>query len=344
MAAETEAAAAATASGLAGEMEVEAYRRLFPLAFLERHLRESVRPDGRHLSEARHTTIALGAVYSAHGSALIRLGETVMRSLPSSSSPFSPLFFPALLASRAPQLFDEMPSQAMLASVKLEVMSPPAESPDEGSVAVEFHMPPICSPLVRPGRPADVAPVISKALEDVLMSSGTINLKDLCLINGKASWLAYLDIYCLNADGSLFDAALISAVAAFTHLEIPLVSVGDDGRVFTVGGNEGKTKFELVNREKRKLALGGIPFSLTCALHKDNVLADPTSEEESVIETYITVVVDSSDRLVSIQKLGGAVTSMETVKECISLAKERRRKLIEILTDSVEAMEVDQTE
>jgi hypothetical protein len=35
-------------------------------------------------------------------------------------------------------------------------------------VAVEFHMPPICSPLVRPGRPADVAPVISKALEDVL--------------------------------------------------------------------------------------------------------------------------------------------------------------------------------
>ncbi|KAJ1283447.1 hypothetical protein BS78_03G129100 [Paspalum vaginatum] len=272
MAAETQPAAA-TASGLAGEMEVEAYRRLFPLAFLERHLRESVRPDGRRLSEARPTTVALGAVYSAHGSALVRLGDT-----------------------------------AMLASVKLEVMSPPAESPDEGSVAVEFHMPPICSPLVRPGRPAEVAPVTSKALEDVLMSSGMLNLKDLCLINGKASWLAYLDIYCLNADGSLFDAALISAVAAFTHLEIPLVSVGDDGRVFTVGGNEGKTKFELVNREKRKLTL------------------------------------DSSDHLMSIQKLGGAVTSMATVKECISLAKERRRKLREILTDSVEAMEVDQTE
>jgi hypothetical protein len=35
--------------------------------------------------------------------------------------------------------------------------------------AVEFHMPPICSPLVRPGRPAEAAPVISKALEDVLI-------------------------------------------------------------------------------------------------------------------------------------------------------------------------------
>ncbi|RLM69580.1 exosome complex component RRP43 [Panicum miliaceum] len=308
MAEKTEPAAAA-ASRLAGEMEVEAYRCLFPLAFLERHLGESVRPDARRLSEARPTTVALGAVSSAHGSALVRLGDT-----------------------------------AMLASVKLEVMSPPAESSDDGSIAVEFHMPPICSPLVRPGRPADVAPVISKALEDVLMSSGMLNLKDLCLISGKASWLAYLDIYCLNADGSLFDAALISAVAAFTHLEIPLVSVGDDGRVFTVGGNEGKTKFELVNREKRKLTLGDIPFSLTCALHKDSILADPTSEEESIIETYVTVVVDSSDRIVSIQKLGGTVTSMTAVKECISLAKERRRKLREILTDSVEVMEVDQTE
>ncbi|GJN28017.1 hypothetical protein PR202_gb16097 [Eleusine coracana subsp. coracana] len=301
--------AAAASGGIAGEMEVEAYRRLFPLAFLERHLAESVRPDARRLSEARPTTVGIGVVSSAHGSALVRLGET-----------------------------------AMLASIKLEVMSPPAESPDEGSVAVEFHMPPICSPLVRPGRPAVAAPVISKALEDVLVSSGMLNLKELCLISGKASWLAYLDIYCLNADGSLFDAALFSSVAAFKHLEIPLVSVGDDGRVFTVGGIEGKTKFELVNREKRKLTLGNIPYSLTCALHKDSVLADPNSEEESIIETSVTIVVDSSDRLVSVQKLGGAVASMGTIKECISLAKERRRMLLEILTGSFETTEVDQTE
>lgn len=97
-------------------------------------------------------------------------------------------------------------------------------------------------------------------------------------------------------------------------VEIPLVSVGDDGRLFTVGGNDGKNKFELVNREKRKLTLGDIPLSLTCALHKDSILADPTSEEESIIETYVTVVVDSSDRLVSLQKVGGAVTSMATIK------------------------------
>jgi exosome complex component RRP43 len=97
-------------------------------------------------------------------------------------------------------------------------------------------------------------------------------------------------------------------------VEIPLVSVGDDGKLFTVGGNDGKNKFELVNREKRKLTLGDIPLSLTCALHKGSILTDPTSEEESIIETYVTVVVDSSDRLVSLQKVGGTVTSMATIK------------------------------
>ncbi|RWW27130.1 hypothetical protein BHE74_00003169 [Ensete ventricosum] len=103
----------------AGEMEVEAYRRLFPLPFYERHLLDSVRPDARPLHRARDTSIALG------------------------SAPFSIFFF-----------------------------------------------------------------------------SGMINLKELSLISGKAAWMAYLDIYCLNADGSLFDAALLSAISSFSHCKV----------------------------------------------------------------------------------------------------------------------------
>lgn len=35
--------------------------------------------------------------------------------------------------------------------------------------AIDFHMPPICSPIVRPGRPAEAAPVISKQLSDTIL-------------------------------------------------------------------------------------------------------------------------------------------------------------------------------
>lgn len=231
----------------------------------------------------------------------------------------------------------------MLAAIKMEIMTPTTESPDEGCIAIDFHMPPICSPIVRPGRPAEAAPVVSKQLSDTISSSGMINLKELSLVNGKAAWMAYLDIYCLDADGALFDAALLSAVAAFSHLQIPVVSLNDDGRIVVFSEeNGGKLEKEPVNKEKRKLKLSRIPFSLTCILHKNYILADPTAEEESIMETLVTVVLDSSFQLVSLYKPGGPVLAYTSaVQDCIALTRQRVKELQKILNEAISDMEVD---
>ncbi|CAL5362800.1 unnamed protein product [Camellia sinensis] len=84
-------------SDLSSEMEVDAFRRLFPLRFHERHLLESVRPDARKLGKPRDTTLALGVVASVDGSALAKIGCTTM-----------------------------------LAAIKMEVMTPTTKSPDTG--------------------------------------------------------------------------------------------------------------------------------------------------------------------------------------------------------------------
>ncbi|KAG6771281.1 hypothetical protein POTOM_022629 [Populus tomentosa] len=334
----------ADASGdLSSEMEVDAFRRLFPLRYFERHLSESIRPDARPLGRARDTTLALGAVASAHGSALAKIGSTTM-----------------------------------LAAIKMEVMTPSTESPEEGSIgSIDFHMPPICSPIVRPGRPAEAAPVISKQLSDTisrqvksflcypfLVHSGMINLKELSLVSGKAAWMAYLDIYCLDADGALFDAALLSAVGAFSHfipaiviitkakqqrslicaVQIPIVSLNDDGKIVLVSEEDDGTKLEdePVNKEKRKLTLSSIPFSLTCILHKNYILADPTAEEESIMETLVTVVLDSSSRLVSFYKPGGPVLAQTSaVQDCVALTRQRVKDLQDILDETISGMEID---
>ncbi|KAH9648390.1 Magnesium-chelatase subunit chlH [Citrus sinensis] len=293
---------------LSSEMEVDAFRRLFPLRYFERHLAESIRPDARSLSRARNTTISMGAVASADGSALAKIGSTTM-----------------------------------LAAIKMEVMTPSLESPDEGCVSIDFHMPPICSPLVRPGRPAEAAPVVAKQLSDTISSSGMINLKELSLVGGKAAWMVYLDIYCLDADGALFDAALLSAVAAFSNLQIPTVSL-DDGKIVMLPEEQKEENLEKepVNKEKRKLTLGGIPFSLTCILHKNYILADPTSEEESIMETLVTVVLDSSNQLVSLYKPGGAVLAYTSaVQDCIALTRQRVKELHQILEEAISGMEID---
>lgn len=94
-------------------------------------------------------------------------------------------------------------------------------------------------------------------------------------------------------------------------MHIPLVSLNDDGRIVAVSGDPSrKTPREVVNKDRRKLSLNSVPFSLTCLLHKSYILADPTAEEESIMDTPVTVVLDSLGCLVSLYKPGGAALAL----------------------------------
>ncbi|KAL3752593.1 hypothetical protein ACJRO7_000060 [Eucalyptus globulus] len=260
------------------EMEVNAFRRLFPVHYYERHLSESIRPM---LDPWKKPEIRLWAVASSDGSALAKIGSTMS---------FSPL-----------------QSLTMLAAIKMEVMTPFVDSPDGGRIAVEFHMPSICYPVVRPGGPAEVAPVISKQLFDSLLSSGMIDLKELSLIKGKAAWMACLNIYCLDA--------------AFLQLHIPVVSLNDEGRMVMVSEElEGeKLDKEPVDKEKRKLLL-----------------------KKSIMETFMTMVLNSSGPLVSLYKPGGPVLAhTSAIQECVALTRQRMKELQEIIDEAISTMEID---
>ncbi|XP_057420674.1 uncharacterized protein LOC130714747 [Lotus japonicus] len=171
-----------------------------------------------------------------------------------------------------------------------------------------------------------------------------IDLKELSLVSGKAAWMAYLDVYCLDADGALFDAALLSAAAALSHLQIPHVAINDDGKIVLVSDEDGqKQAQELVNKEKRKLTLRNIPFSLTCILYKNYILADPTAEEESIMETHMTIVLNTSGQLISLYKPGGPVLAYTSaLQDCVPLTRQRVKELKSFLDkENSAAMEVE---
>ncbi|KAL0428545.1 UNVERIFIED_CONTAM: hypothetical protein Slati_3029300 [Sesamum latifolium] len=99
---------------------------------------------------------------------------------------------------------------------------------------------------------------------------------------------------------------------------------------------------EPVNKEKIKLKLNNLPFSLTCVLHKNYILADPTSEEESIMETFLTVVLDSSFQLVSLNKPGGpGLAHTSAIQDCITLSRQRVKEVQKILQEAISDMEVD---
>lgn len=296
--------AKADLAGDGDDVELEAFRRLYPAEFLQQFLKDGVRPDGRPLGRARPTSLSVGSLPNAEGSAMVKLGNTTM-----------------------------------LAGVKLEVMPSPGDAPDEGRIVVDFQMPPVCSPLVRPGRRSELEPVITEQINNALSSSSVVDLRELTITPGKAAWMAYLDVYCLDSDGSLLDAALLASIAALAHLKIPDVAVSDDGKVFpanllTQEKEEGAQS--LKNVQGRRLKLGKVPMALTCALHPKYILPDPTAEEESILKTIVTVITDFSGELISFHKPGGEVlASTSTVQDCIALARYRGKELQRIFEEAV---------
>lgn len=64
----------------------------------------------------------------------------------------------------------------------------------------------------------------------LLHKSGFVDLSKLTISSGRACWVARLDVYILDADGSLLDGCMLGAVASLYGLRtLPHVTVDDTG-------------------------------------------------------------------------------------------------------------------
>nr|XP_021586168.1 exosome complex component RRP43 isoform X1 [Ictidomys tridecemlineatus] len=75
------------------------FRTVEPMEYYRRFLKENCRPDGRELGEFRTTTVNIGSISTADGSALVKLGNTTV-----------------------------------VCGVKAEFAAPPTDAPDKGYV------------------------------------------------------------------------------------------------------------------------------------------------------------------------------------------------------------------
>ncbi len=110
----------------------------------------------------------------------------------------------------------------------------------------------------------------------------------------------------LSADGSLYDACLLAAVAALASLRLHAVTVDDSGRIRKAGedgavGNGAAAAAAAQQRPgsqqqgaapPRSLRLGCQPVGLTCGVYRGQLLVDPTAEEEPLLDALLTATVD----------------------------------------------------
>ncbi|XP_062957815.1 exosome complex component RRP43 isoform X2 [Cynocephalus volans] len=126
------------------------FKTVEPLEYYRRFLKENCRPDGRELGEFRPTTVNIGSISTADGSALVKLGNTTV-----------------------------------ICGVKAEFAAPPADAPDKGFVVPNVDLPPLCSSRFRSGPPGEEAQVASQFIADVIENSQIIQKEDLCISPGK---------------------------------------------------------------------------------------------------------------------------------------------------------------
>ncbi|NP_001088781.1 uncharacterized protein LOC496046 [Xenopus laevis] len=169
------------------------FKTVEPLEYYRRFLKEICRPDGRELTEFRTTTINVGSITTADGSALVKLGNCTV-----------------------------------LCGVKAEFAAPPADAPNKGYVVPNVDLSPLCSSQFRPGPPGEEAQVASQFMADVIDNSQMLLKEDLCIRHGKLAWVLYCDLICLDYDGNLLDTCTCALVAALQNVRLPSVKINEE--------------------------------------------------------------------------------------------------------------------
>ncbi|CDO77202.1 hypothetical protein BN946_scf184747.g15 [Trametes cinnabarina] len=201
----------------------------------------------------------------------------------------------------------------VVCGVKAEVAEPELDRPEEGFLVPNLDLPAICSPKFKPGPPSDEAQVLSDRLNEVLVASGVVPTTSLCIEPGKAVWVLYVDATCINYDGNAFDATLLAMVAALRNTRLPKATYYED------------TKRTICSRKVMEpLQIGRLPTSFSYGIFDGtHLLADPTSFEEPLLDTTISVVIDENGGLTSVMQLGlGLVGGADVLDKCIGAAEE----------------------
>ncbi|KAJ2397348.1 hypothetical protein GGI23_003568 [Coemansia sp. RSA 2559] len=261
------------------------FERIHHVEFQRRFLTQRTRHDGRAFSQFRPTHVVKGAISTAQGSSTVRIGNTTV-----------------------------------VCGIKAEVSEPDVKTPDEGYLATNVELSPMCSARFRPGAPGEDAQVASEHVHR-LFKNNVVDLKSLCIEEGQAVWSLSADIVCLKYDGNILDASIIALMAALEDLKLPKAKLDPATGVVSAD----RTKAEPLALRKRL-------FPATFSLVDDAYLvADADDAEEQMATAGLLIVLDDNDRLANIWKRGAGLVSKETIRQCIGSAGQRKEALVNTL-------------
>jgi len=239
-------------------------------------LKNGKREDGRKADDIRDITISTGCIESADGSARVKLGKT-----------------------------------EVIAGVKIIPGAPFGDTPDSGVLTMGAELIPMAHPSFESGPPGEDAIELARVVDRGIRESGMIDVKALCITAGEEVWMCFIDIYALDYDGNLFDAANLAAVSALRTAIIPAEQYGKG--------------------ENKPLPVTCTPISVTSVKIGNHLILDPNFDEEMISSARVTVTTDDDGNFRAMQKGGrGSITRSE-LSLCLDRAVEKGKAIRKII-------------
>src|SRR3990172_9319422 len=247
---------------------------------IKQFLQEGKRFDSRNPDEFREIFIETGASNKAEGSGRVKIGKT-----------------------------------EVIAGVKMDVAEPYADSPNKGNLMVGAELLPLSSERFEYGPPRFPAIEIGRLTDRAIRESKFIQMEKLCIKEGEKVWTIFIDIYSLNDDGNIVDAAGIAAVAALKSARMPKYDEKEERVIY---GEWTDKKIPLAKE---------LPVVITAHKIGDKWIVDPTLEEEDVSEAKVTIGATPEGVISSIQKGEIKEMSIEEFEDVLDMTEKVRKKV-----------------
>ncbi|MBI2651269.1 exosome complex protein Rrp42 [Candidatus Woesearchaeota archaeon] len=242
-----------------------------------------VRLDGRKFTDYREPfTVETNAVKTAEGSARVRIGKT-----------------------------------EVIAGVKVEVMKPYPDTPNEGSIIVGVELLPLSNQNFELGPPSIEAIELARVVDRGIRESKCLDFKKLCIQEGEKVWTLIIDICPINDAGNLFDASALAAIAALKTMKFP---------------KYGNDKIDYKTKTDGMLELKDIPISVTVTKIGDKLIVDADSDEEKAIDARLTVASLSDGTLCALQKGGDYPLTYDDIAKMVDIGVEKAKDIRKLIT------------
>ncbi|MCI4462100.1 MAG: exosome complex protein Rrp42 [Thermogladius sp.] len=207
----------------------------------------------------------------------------------------------------------------VIAGVKAELGSPYEDRPNEGVLQVHAEFVPLASPSFEPGPPNEDAIEVARVIDRSLREPRAIELSKLIVQPGRLAWVIYDDVYVIDHDGNILDAGMIASMIALAVTKLPKLEISGES--------------VKINREVKEtpLPLNTLVTTVTMGVLGDILVVDPSLEEESVLDTFISISVDEKGRIVGLQKKGLKSITPKTLDSAVEIALKKGEQVLSFI-------------